>query len=54
VILNCYRLARTYGQHPDSFLKSALMTVEEHIGWTDKLFEAGEVQQAAAARRRNG
>jgi len=37
VILDCYRLARFYGQSPGHFLEQPLSAVARHVYWTDAL-----------------
>lgn len=39
VILDCYRLAKHYGQDPDIFLKKSLSAIKRHMKWTSKLIE---------------
>jgi hypothetical protein len=45
VTLACYRLARYFHQHPDTFLNQPLSVISRHLYWTDVLLE-----QAAKAR----
>jgi len=46
--MNCYRLAKYYGQHPDTFLSLPLSKINRHLYWTDRL-----LQEAEAARERD-
>jgi hypothetical protein len=39
IILDCYRLAKYYGRHPDDFLTLPLSSIRRHMRWTSKLIE---------------
>ena len=39
LILDCYRLAKHYGQDPDEMLKKPLSVIARHMKWTSTLIE---------------
>lgn len=48
MILDCYRLARFYGQSPEVFLRMSLGEIRRHADWTNLLVEEINRQQEAA------
>ena len=44
LVLACYRLAKFYGQHPDSFLSSSLARIGAHLRRTNELL--AEIEKA--------
>jgi hypothetical protein len=46
VILNCYRLAKEYGQDPSVFLAKTFSQIDRDCEWTDRLYEGQRVEEA--------
>jgi hypothetical protein len=50
VILNCYRLAKEYGQDPEVFLNKPFSDIDRHCNWTDRLYEGDRIEAAWQAK----
>jgi len=46
VIVNCYRLAKEYGQDPQIFLNKPFSQIERDCIWTDRLYERDRIENA--------
>ena len=50
MILNCYRLAKEYGQDPEVFLNKPFSDIDRHCNWTDRLYEGDRIEAAWQAK----
>jgi len=46
LILNCYRLAKEYGQDPSVFLNKPFSQIDRDLEWTDRLYEGERIEAA--------
>jgi len=46
VILNCYGLAKFYGQNPQVFLDKTFSQIDRDLEWTDRLTESDRIESA--------
>ena len=54
MILNCYRLAKEYGQDPQVFLKKTFSEIDRDCQWTDRLYEGERIEAAWQEKLSNG
>ena len=52
--MNCYRLAKEYGQNPQVFLEKPFSQINRDLEWTDRLYEGERVEMEWQEKLSNG
>jgi hypothetical protein len=54
IVIAAYRLAKFYGQHPDSFLEKTPTEIRRYLHWTNQMVKMDNEVQEAERVWRNG